>query len=85
MVKTHEIEAWLKMVNASHSQLLWELINGETLVDDFRSMVVCHADKVRQKDPQAAELHDLIFEAPPYEQEWLEQNILNTTKESFHP
>ena len=73
MVKTHEIEAWLKSVNASPSQLLWELINGETLIDDFRSMVVCHAEEVRRKDPQAAELHSLIFQVPPYEQEAIDR------------
>lgn len=73
MIKTHEIEAWLKMVNASPTQLLWELINGETLVDDFRSMVVCHAEEAHRKDPQAAELRSLIFEVPSYEQEAIDR------------
>ena len=73
MVKTHEIEAWLKMVNASPTQLLWELINGETLVDDLRSMVVCHAEEAHRKDPQTAELRSLIFEIPSYEQEAIDR------------
>ena len=72
MIKTYDIEQWLKAINASPEQILWELLNSECSLDDFRSQVVRHA---AQADPQEAELHALMFEAPPYEREAFSEEV----------
>jgi hypothetical protein len=71
MIRTHDIERWLDIVNASPMQVLWELANGETTLDDFRSMVTSCTEEAHRRDPLAVELQDLLWEPPPYEREAL--------------